>query len=66
MTFQGVQDYLMGFTFMICAPFVPLAIDSWSQTLNIYEISDVFTLIIQFLSAILLAKRILKNKKDEE
>ena len=66
MTFQGLQDFAMGLTFMISAPFVPLVMDSWTQTLDIYEVSDVFTLIIQLLSAILLAKRILKNKKNEE
>ena len=66
MTLDGLQDWSMGIAFLVTAPFFPLVGERSAEFLNIAEVGDAFTLIIQFLSAVLLAKRLLKNKDNEK
>ena len=55
----------IGATFLLFAPFIPEVASAGSTLINVDEVSGAFTLIIQFLSAVLLVKRLTKNDKKE-
>ena len=65
MILEKVQDCFIGATFLLFAPFIPEVASAGSTLINVDEISGAFTIIIQFLSAVLLVKRLTKNDKKE-
>jgi hypothetical protein len=66
MTFERLSDCILGGTFLVIAPLFPLFAETSTTFLNVAEFSDALTLIIQVLSAVLLGKRLLKNKDNEK
>jgi hypothetical protein len=66
MILEKVQDCFIGATFLLFAPLIPEVATAGSTLINVGEISGAFTLIIQFLSAILLIKRLRKNDNSKK
>ena len=67
MVLSRVQDCCLGAGFLLLAPFIPdfAGMGATLMPVNVDEVTGAFTLIIQFLSAVLLVKRIMK-KNDEK
>tara|TARA_R110002126_G_scaffold13723_3_gene58984 strand:- start:549 stop:749 length:201 start_codon:yes stop_codon:yes gene_type:complete len=63
---QEVQDYFLGVSLFFVAPFIPMMTQTSTSLFNVSDATSTFTLIIQFLSAILLIKRIMKRNDNEE
>jgi len=63
---KEVQDYFLGVTLFFVAPFIPMITLTSTNIFNVEDATSAFTLIIQFLSAMLLIKRIMKRNDSEE
>jgi len=63
---QDVQDYFLSISLFFVAPFIPVLTATSTSLFDVGDATSALTVIIQFLSAILLIKRIMKRNDEEE